>query len=214
MADNETEVQTPETTVEAPLTDEQKLANALTQVDGLKAKIAEAVAAGEDFTAMAIEYAGAITKHKGLFKTANQGAIDEETSQIANALTTLLGASKLESLMGEPVVSVFYQVTPGEGENGPTISCGINVKARATSTKTKSGGGNTGGGRAAKETYQVDGGALMTPKDFIDAHATEDTRKKSLFSTGKWPTKPDFLDDAVKALEAAGKTVVVAPITE
>lgn len=201
--------------VAPPETPDEKLAKAQAIVDTLNLEIQTAVAAGEDFTAKAIAYAEAITKYKALNKTANRGAIDDETSQIGLAIATMVGASKLEDLMGESVTSVYWQVKPGEGENGPMVSCGINVRARATSTKTPKTGTSTGGsGRAAKETFQIDGGALMTPKEFIDAHATEDTRGKSLFSTGKWPTKPEFLDAAVTALEAAGSTVVRAPVEE
>ncbi|MCK5644716.1 MAG: hypothetical protein KAJ19_28210 [Gammaproteobacteria bacterium] len=198
----------------APPTDEEKLATATSKRDELQASIATKAAAGEDFTAEAIAYAAAIATHKGLFKIANQGAIDEETAAIANTLTTLIGASKLEELMGEPVSSVFYQVTPGEGENGPVISCGINVRARATSTKAAGKTTTSSSGSAAKETYSVNGGEQMSPKDFIEAAVTPEDAEKSLFKTGKWKTQPDFLAHAVAALEASGQMVTITPVTE
>jgi len=201
--------------VAPPETPAEKLAKAQAMVDALNQEIQTAVANGEDFTAKAIAYADAIGKYKALNKTANQGAIDEETSQIGLGIATMVGASKLEDLMSEPVTSVFWQVKPGEGENGPVVSCGINVRARATSTKSAGKTTTSGGsGRVPKETFQVDNGPLMTPKEFIDAHATDETRAKSLFSTGKWPTKPEFLNEAADALTAAGSQVVRAAIVE
>ena len=205
---------TEETTVAVPLTDEQKLVAATSEMAALHDKIQAAVTSGEDFTALAITYAASVTKHRGLFKIANQGAIDEETSQIGQAILTLVGASKLPALMGEPVTSVYFTITPGEGENGPLIQCGINVRARATSNKAAPGPKAGGSGKTAKETFSVNGGPEMTPKEFIAAHATEHVQGMSLFKTDKWPTKPEFLDESVEALTAAGHSVVRTPVTE
>ena len=197
-----------------PLTDEQKLGHATGEMADLHDKIQAAVVSGDDFTALAVAYAASVTKHRGLFKIANQGAIDEETSQIGQAIMTLVGASKLPALMGEPVTSVYFTITPGEGENGPLIQCGINVRARATSTKASPAPKSGGSGKTAKETFSVDGGPEMTPKEFITDHATDRVRANSLFKTDKWPTKPEFLNESIEALTTAGRSVVRTPVTE
>ncbi len=198
----------------ATLTSEEKLSAAQATMEGLRLDIVEKAKKGDDFTADTIKYAAAVATHNALFKSVNSGAIDAETSQIGQAILTMVQASKLEDLMGEPVSSVYWTLTPGEGENGPVLKCGINVKARATSTKGASGGGGSSPGRAGKETFSVNGGAAMTPKDFINEYATEKTRGNTLFSSGKWPTKPSFIAEAIAALEATGTGVVRTPVTE
>ena len=196
-----------------PLTENEQLAAATATMEGLRLDIVSKAGKGEDFTAESIKYAAAVGAHNTLYKKVNSGAIDEETSQIGTAILALIQSSKLSDLMGEPVTSVYWTLTEGEGENGTILQCGINVKARATSTKAKPSGGGSSG-RAGKETISVDGGEGMTPKAFVEAHATEETRGNTLFSTGKWPTKPSFIEAAVKALEEGGHTVVRTPVTE
>jgi len=197
------------------LTPTEKLAMANATMEALRLDIVDKAGKGEDFVAESVKYAAAVAAHNALFKSVNSGAIDNETSEIGSAIHTMVQASNLESLMGEPVTSVYWTLTPGEGENGPVLRCGINVKARATSTKGSGTAKSSGGsGRAPKETFSVNGGAEMTPKEFIEAHAIEATRGNTLFSSGKWPTKPAFIDAAVKALEDGGVSVVRTPVTE
>lgn len=202
------------TEVETTKTNEEKLASTQSKMDTLRATIATKAQAGEDFTSETVEYAAAIAAHKGLFKSVNQNAIDEETSQVGQGLLTLVSASKLEALMGEPITSVYWTFTPGEGENGPLVVCGINVKARATKAPVAKGEGGGSRGRAAKETFSVDGGSQMTPKEFVTEHVAESDKENSLFTTGKWPTKPSFIDNAIKALEESGHSVIRTPVTE
>jgi hypothetical protein len=193
---------------ETLVTPADKLAAATQKMGELQASIATKAQAGEDFTAEAVAYAAAVTSHKSLFKDHNALAISDETSQIAQAIMVLVGSSKLAELLREPVTSVYWTFQAGEGENGPVLQCGVNVKARASAPrKASSGGGSTS--KRNPENFIVDGGAPMSARDFIMAHATEATRDNSLFKgeNPKWPTKPSFLDAAVKALEEAGHTV-------
>lgn len=200
---------TTETENQAPATLDPaaQLALSQTKIDALRQAITDAALNNEDVTANAIALAGAMGAHTALMKTANEGALQTETATLGAAILAAVHGSKLAELSGEAVSSIYWTITPGEGDNGPVMTCSINVKARAVSAPRKPGSG----GRVKLGTYSVDGGEAMSAKDFITAHATEETRGNSLFSTGKWVTKPSFLAEAVKGLEAAGRTVVHTP---
>ncbi len=206
-----TETETQETQAPATLDPAAQLALSQTKIDALRQAITDAALNNEDVTANAIALAGAMGAHTALMKTANEGALQAETATLGAAILAAVHSSKLAELSGEAVSSIYWTITPGEGDNGPVMTCSINVKARAVSAPRKPGSGGNTGGRVKLGTYSVDGGEAMSAKDFITAHATEETRGNSLFSTGKWVTKPSFLAEAVKGLEAAGRTVVHTP---
>lgn len=194
-----------ETTAAEKLVMAQERATELRLIIGVKAQ------AGEAFDVEAVELVSVIAAARELTKEANSGALALETTEISAAVGALLGASKLSDLLGEPVTSLFWSITPGDGDNGPVINCAINVKARVPAVKST---GGSGGGRGSKKTpsFKVDGGEVMTALEFVVAHAPEGLQDASLFKVQedgkrKWPTKPSHLDDTEKALVESGHTV-------
>lgn len=180
----------------------------------LRTAIATKLGAGESFDTEAIALASAVAAHRELFKESNSAALSDETSQLALTIQTLVGASKLGDLLGEPVTSVYWNITPGSGENGPTMSCSINVKARAPSTRAPGSGGGSGGKGGSKKTptFIVDGSEPMSATDFVVNHGPAEVQDNSLVKLDadghrKWPTKPVFLDQTQKHLEESSHQV-------
>ena len=188
----------------------EKLELANIRADELRSVIGTKVGSGETFDVESVELAAIVASSRELLKSVNARALDEETSQISAALEALIAASKLADLMGQPVTSLFWSKTPGEGENGPVINCAINVKARVPAVRTTGNGGGRGGSRKTP-SFKVDGGDTMTALEFVVAHAPEAVQEYSLFKEvdgkRKWPTKPSHLDETEKAMVEAGHTV-------
>jgi len=197
---------------------QEQLTAAETHMNTQKDIVGALVASGEDFSQAAVTYSAAIAAYQSTLLRFNEGAIDQETSELGNAILALVQASRLEGLIQAPVESVYWTFTAGDDQNGPIMHCGINVKARAATTRKSSStsSGESTGSRKTP-TYTIDGGEAMSAKDFVLNHAPDEVLNNSLVKgeKPKWATKPSFLEDTQKHLEDQGHTVVrIEPVEE
>lgn len=192
---------------------QEALVQAEERTASLRQAIADKLGAGENFDSDAVALAGAVASHREILKKANEGALNQETSELASIFTAAIDSSKLAELLGEGVKSVYWTRTPGEGENGPMISMAINITARTTAPRKTADGSSGGRGNRKTPTFTIDGGELMTALEFVETYAPDSLKTKSLFKPDadgkrKWATKPEHLVETVEALEAAGHVVV------
>lgn len=209
MAD---ENQTPDSTQEnAPAmpTPQERLATLDDSITQKYNAIAEAVTSGGDIAVLTMEYSSMVANRKTLLRETNRDAINEESATLFGNIETLLGASNLATLMDEEITSLIWEKKPGEGENGPVNSIVFNkAPSRAAPRKTKAADGSTPA--ATKNTgtnFQVDGGEVMTARQFVDQYAPEEVRNAGQFKSGKFPTRPDFLDKTEEYLQSQGHVV-------
>jgi len=193
---------TTETNIQADLT------QAISDAARIRAEIQTRATSAESFDIQAAELSIVNAKIRELTISANEGERIEVSSTLCQEFATLIEASDLERLIGEPVMAVYVTKTLGDGENSDIWSIQVNPKARVATTKSATKG--SGGSRKTQQ-FRVDGGEIMSAFDFSVAYATEEDAKNSLHvevdGKRKWPTKPIFLDNAETALVAAGHTV-------
>ena len=190
----------------------------LTHLDtSLKEKydaIAIAVTSGGDIGLLSMEYTSMLATRKVVLRESNHDAIQAEYSNICEAISTIVSASPLAVLQDEAVTSIFWELNAGSGENGPMMGLAVNkVPNRSAPRKAKeaSSSDNTdnsnGAARGKAPDFQVDGGEVMTARQFVEQFAPTDVREEGQFKSGKFPTRPDFLDKTQEALEAQGHVI-------
>jgi len=193
---------TTETNIQADLT------QAISDAARIRAEIQTRATSEESFDVQAAELSIVNAKIRELTISANEGERIEVSSTLCQEFATLIEASDLERLIGEPVMAVYVTKTLGDGENSDIWSIQVNPKARVATTKSAT---KVSGGSRKTQQFRVDGGEIMSAFDFSVAYATEEDAKNSLHvevdGKRKWPTKPIFLDNAETALVAAGHTV-------
>lgn len=184
------------------------LNQAIAEANNIRTILSVKAKDGGDFDVEAAQLSILNAKIRDLTIIANEGERIEVSSNLCQEFATLIDASDLERLIGEPVVAVYMTKTPGDGENGDIWSISVNPKARVAVTKSSTKG--SGGSRKTQQ-FIVDGSEPMSAFDFSVAYATEADATNSLHvevdGKRKWPTKPVFLDNAEAALVAAGHTV-------
>jgi len=184
------------------------LTQAISYAARIRAEIQTRATSEESFDVQAAELSIVNAKIRELTIIANEGERIEVSSTLCREFATLIDASDLERLLGEPVVAVYMTKTVGTGENDDFWSINVNPKARVATTKSATKGS---GGSSKTQQFRVDGGEPMSAFDFSVAYATEEDATNSLHievdGKRKWPTKPIFLDNAEAALVAAGHTV-------
>ena len=203
------------TNVEAPAvpTPQERLEALDLTIRGKYDLIVEAVTSGGDISSLTIEYASMTASRKVLLREANHDAINDEMGNVATAVTTVLDACNLATLMDEEITSLFWERTPGSGENGPVINLVVNkaptrpVTRKPKEAATGTPATSTNGSKAAPD-FTVDGSQPMTARAFVDAHAPQEVREAGQFKSGKFPTRPDFLDKTQEYLENQGHIVV------
>lgn len=175
----------------------------------LRSEIARKVTAGESFDAEAAELAALNVTHQDTRKKVNAGAITEETAQVLAGIKAIIAASRLEELLGEPVTSVIYFQEPGTGDNGPVEQLVFNrpvTRRSATSGANKSPGGNSTGTSRRGRKFRAPDGKVVTGREVVLQHASEGVLNNSLVAhgSGRWVTKPEFLEDALTNAKAKG----------
>ena len=184
------------------------LNQAIAEANNIRTILSVKAKDGGDFDVEAAQLSILNAKIRDLTIIANEGERIEVSSNLCQEFATLIDASDLERLIGEPVVAVYMTKTPGDGENGDIWSISVNPKARVAVTKSSTKG--SGGSRKTQQ-FIVDGSEPMSAFDFSVAYATEADATNSLHvevdGKRKWPTKPVFLDNAEAALVAAGHTL-------
>ena len=184
------------------------LNQAIAEANNIRTILSVKAKDGGDFDVEAAQLSILNAKIRDLTIIANEGERIEVASNLCQEFATLIDASDLERLIGEPVVAVYMTKTPGDGENGDIWSISVNPKARVAVTKSSTKG--SGGSRKTQQ-FVVDGADPMSAFDFSVAYATEADATNSLHvevdGKRKWPTQPVFLDNAEAALVAAGHTV-------
>jgi hypothetical protein len=194
---------TTETNIQTDLT------QALTDAAAVRAEIQTRATTEENFDVQAAQLSILNAKIRELTISANEGERIVVSTTLCTEFATLVEASDLERLIGEPVTSVFMSKTPGDGENGDIWTINVNPKARVATTKSTT---KTSGGSRKTPQFRVDGAEPMTAFDFSVTYATPEDQENSLWKLNdagkrKWPTQPDFLDHAEAALVEAGHTV-------
>ncbi len=138
----------------------------------------------------------ALAEQKAAVSTANAGAITAAKVKLSHAIGAAVKASGLATFLGEAIANVVWEIA----ENGDTIIA-VNAKLRKSGTAT-SGKRESGSGRKLRN--YSDGVTTLTAKELVDQHLPDALKSESLYSTGKWPTAPKFVDSALEAAKAAG----------
>ena len=136
------------------------------------------ISEGEDFATLAKERIKLEAEYKKTQREQNAGIINQLKVDLRNQISSLVEASGLANLIGEPVNSILWR----SGAEHPAVL----VNARRVS-KTPSAEGQ-GGKRGKRPTYSVSvGSESMTAREFCDRFADDAERKLAHFEN--WPTK-------------------------
>ena len=193
---------------------QEQLAEMDGRIAAFRGAIAEAVGTGEDFTELAAQLTACVTGRRALFRRANADKVNDEKSRLGQAIYTLVQNSQLSPLMDEPVRSVFFELVPGEGDNGDVITLTVNGARRAPTQRSASAASTAGTGTRNGKTYSVDGGEALVASNFVATHAPQVIQENKLVAPDengkrKFPSKPVFIEGTIKHLEETGHTVVV-----
>lgn len=143
-----------------------------------------------EFGAWVVEYVKLQEQYGQEVKAENAGAIASAKTQLAESIATLVDSLNLVSLTGEPITRIVYEVTPGDGENGPTTTIAVNPK-RITRRSTASGErAPREGQRDLKSMFeekatdedkaklaQVEAGYSVKGEDYIDPESADGKKK-------------------------------------
>ncbi len=181
------------------------------KVDAVRAQLMEAATSGDlaridQLTPLLTE---ALAEQKSAVATANAGAITAAKVKLSHAIGAAVKTSGLATFLGEAIANVVWEIAP----NGDTVIA-VNAKLRKSGT-TPSGKRESGSGRKLRN--YSDGTETLTSKELVDKYLPTEMKSESLYSTGKWPTAPKFVDAALEAAKTAGHVfaeVAEAPKTD
>ncbi len=181
------------------------------KVDAVRAQLIEAAAGGDlsridQLTPLLTE---ALAEQKSAVATANAGAITAAKVKLSHAIGAAVKASGLATFLGEPIANVVWEIAA----NDDTVIA-VNAKLRKSGA-APSGKRETGSGRKLRN--YSDGAETLTAKELVDKYLPDTHKSESLYSTGKWPTAPKFVDAALEAAKTAGHVfaeVAAAPKTD
>ncbi len=139
----------------------------------------------------------ALAEQKQAVSAANAGAITAAKVKLSNAIGAAVKTSGLATFLGEPIANVVWELN---SENGDTVIA-VNAKLRKSGA-VKSGKREGGSGRKLRN--YSDGATVVTAKELTDQYLPAEMKAESLYSTGKWPTAPKFVDAALEAAKTAG----------